>query len=167
MSICLVGGVWVGCTGALSWVEMGRQGRRGEVLWWVRGGSLWPHRPTQLYPCLIWRLDPADVVILDRQDKVAWRGVELASLAPAPREKHSLTALSGGRLLLFGGGRCGVGGGGEGQACRAAGLGRLWRGVPARPASSPACSSPLLARAPSHPQAPTVPPHWQTRGGLI
>jgi hypothetical protein len=43
------------------------------------------------------------VVILDRRDRVAWRGVETASPPPAPREKHTLTALSGGRLLLFGG----------------------------------------------------------------
>ncbi|KAI3436230.1 hypothetical protein D9Q98_002284 [Chlorella vulgaris] len=45
----------------------------------------------------------SDVVILDRHDRVAWRGVEVASPPPAPREKHTLTALSGGRLLLFGG----------------------------------------------------------------
>lgn len=45
----------------------------------------------------------ADVVILDRQDRVAWRGVEVASVGPSAREKHTLTALSGGRLLLFGG----------------------------------------------------------------
>jgi hypothetical protein len=46
----------------------------------------------------------ADVVILDRQDQVAWRGVEVRGAeGPTPREKHTLTALSGGRLLLFGG----------------------------------------------------------------
>lgn len=47
------------------------------------------------------------MVVLDRQiDRVSWRGVEVAAAgeaAPAPREKHSLTALSGGRLLMFGG----------------------------------------------------------------
>ena len=53
------------------------------------------------------------MVILDRQpDRVVWRGVELApdSEAPLPREKHTLTALSGGRLLMFGGEQGGVGG---------------------------------------------------------
>lgn len=49
----------------------------------------------------------SDVLVLDRSaDKVAWRGVEAAGGAgaqPAGREKHSLTALSGGRMLLFGG----------------------------------------------------------------
>ncbi|KAL4431596.1 hypothetical protein ABPG77_001438 [Micractinium sp. CCAP 211/92] len=45
----------------------------------------------------------SDVVILERHDRVAWRGVEPASLGPAPREKHTLTALAGGRLFLFGG----------------------------------------------------------------
>jgi hypothetical protein len=51
----------------------------------------------------------ADVIILDRLDQVAWRGVELTGAeGPTPREKHTLTALSGGRLLLFGGAlRCG------------------------------------------------------------
>lgn len=49
----------------------------------------------------------ADVVILDRQDQVAWRGVEVTGpQGPSPREKHTLTALSGGRLLLFGGACC-------------------------------------------------------------
>jgi hypothetical protein len=48
-------------------------------------------------------LVPPDVVILDRQERVAWRDVELASPPPAPREKHTLTALAGGRLLMFGG----------------------------------------------------------------
>lgn len=52
----------------------------------------------------------ADVVILDRQDRVAWRGVEVATAGPSAREKHTLTALSGGRLLLFGG-AAGRGGG--------------------------------------------------------
>lgn len=60
----------------------------------------------------------ADVVILDRQDKVAWRGVETASLGPTPREKHTLTALSGGRLFLFGGMQGGLGG--VGGLCRGA-----------------------------------------------
>jgi len=46
---------------------------------------------------------PTDIAILDRQDRVAWRGVEMASHSPAPREKHTLTPLSGGRLLMFGG----------------------------------------------------------------
>ncbi|PRW60075.1 rab9 effector with kelch motifs [Chlorella sorokiniana] len=45
----------------------------------------------------------ADIAILDRQDRVTWRGVEMASHSPSPREKHTLTALSGGRLLMFGG----------------------------------------------------------------
>ncbi|KAL4458993.1 hypothetical protein ABPG75_013858 [Micractinium tetrahymenae] len=45
----------------------------------------------------------SDVVILERHDRVAWRGVEPASPGPSPREKHTLTALAGGRLLLFGG----------------------------------------------------------------
>ena len=46
----------------------------------------------------------ADLAILDRQaDRLAWRAVDSASEGPRPREKHTLTALSGGRLLLFGG----------------------------------------------------------------
>lgn len=34
---------------------------------------------------------------------MAWRGVEMASHSPSAREKHTLTPLSGGRLLMFGG----------------------------------------------------------------
>ena len=50
----------------------------------------------------------SDVLVLDRSaDKVAWRGVEAGGAGPQPagREKHTLTALSNGRMLLFGGAR--------------------------------------------------------------
>ncbi len=46
------------------------------------------------------------MVVLDRQpDRVSWKSVEgvAEGEGPAPREKHTLTALSGGRLVLFGG----------------------------------------------------------------
>eukprot|EP00887_Chlorella_sp_A99_P006672 scaffold3.g6672.t1 len=46
----------------------------------------------------------SDVCILDRRvDKVTWHAVDVASAQPTAREKHTLTALAGGRLLLFGG----------------------------------------------------------------
>ena len=57
------------------------------------------------YLCALW---VADVVVMDRQvDRVAWKSVEgvAEGEGPLPREKHTLTALSGGRLFLFGGRR--------------------------------------------------------------
>ena len=44
-----------------------------------------------------------DVVVLDRTGVVQWRTLAVGGDAPGPRELHSLTPLSGGRLLLFGG----------------------------------------------------------------
>ena len=44
-----------------------------------------------------------DTHVLDRSGVVQWRAVPVGGDLPAPRELHSLTALSGGRLLLFGG----------------------------------------------------------------
>ena len=44
-----------------------------------------------------------DVAVLDRTGVVQWRALPVGGDAPPPRELHSLTALSGGRLLLFGG----------------------------------------------------------------
>ena len=44
-----------------------------------------------------------DCFVLDRSGVVQWRAAAVGGDLPAPRELHSLTALSGGRLLLFGG----------------------------------------------------------------
>lgn len=45
-----------------------------------------------------------DVVLIDRSQQVRWRTPEVVGELPPPRELHSLTPLSDGRLLLFGGG---------------------------------------------------------------
>ena len=44
-----------------------------------------------------------DVAIIDRSAQVRWRVPDVSGEPPPPRELHSLTPLSGGRLLLFGG----------------------------------------------------------------
>ena len=44
-----------------------------------------------------------DIAIIDRTGQVRWRTPEVSSQLPPARELHSLTALSDGRLLLFGG----------------------------------------------------------------
>lgn len=46
-----------------------------------------------------------DLVAMDRDGEgaVRWTACAVTGDAPAPREFHSLTPLSGGRLLLFGG----------------------------------------------------------------
>jgi len=44
-----------------------------------------------------------DVVVMDRQGTVQWKTLAVEGEPPAPREFHTLTALSPTRLLLFGG----------------------------------------------------------------
>ncbi len=44
-----------------------------------------------------------DCVFMDRQGSVQWRALAVEGEPPAPREFHTLTALSPTRLLLFGG----------------------------------------------------------------
>lgn len=43
----------------------------------------------------------------DEEGTVRWSVPAITGDAPAPREFHSLTPLSGGRLFLFGGALCG------------------------------------------------------------
>lgn len=154
-----------------------------------RSGSFQPFASQSSLPICFAHAANADIVILDRQDRVAWRGVELASHAPPPREKHTLTPLSGGRLLMFGGARCcpcrGRPPAGQrllGAVRRLAEPLRSSYALPysARPLHAP-CSWSLLARMglraspaqthPNHPvfclQAPTGKARWGTRGGLI
>ena len=75
------------------------------------------------------------MVILDRgSDKVVWRAVDVADCepAPAPREKHTLTAVGPGRLFLFGGKPVG-GAPGHPAAPLSACLPACWREVCAGP----------------------------------
>ncbi|DBA80892.1 hypothetical protein WJX77_007438 [Trebouxia sp. C0004] len=45
-----------------------------------------------------------DVVVMDREGAVQWRSPPVGGDAPAPREFHTLTPLTKGRLMLLGGG---------------------------------------------------------------
>ncbi|KAL3155648.1 hypothetical protein ABBQ32_012681 [Trebouxia sp. C0010 RCD-2024] len=45
-----------------------------------------------------------DVFVMDREGPVQWRSPAVNGDAPAPREFHTVTALTKGRLILFGGG---------------------------------------------------------------
>ncbi|KAK9823333.1 hypothetical protein WJX72_001997 [[Myrmecia] bisecta] len=80
--------------------------RKGHALaslgWWlvVMGGRTaeisWFRSKTDIFH--------SDVVVVDRQGTMQWRSPVLIGDSPPAREFHTLTALSGGRLLLFGGG---------------------------------------------------------------
>lgn len=44
-----------------------------------------------------------DVTVMDRNNVVQWQSPTLVGEPPAPREYHTLTAVSANRALLFGG----------------------------------------------------------------